>query len=165
MKSRPGADCAKPIGRVSTMNDTARALFRNLDEWVRIGRYPPHGAVFQLDEDHTVKRDQYGNVLGGLRPYWVDVPSFRLVLAAVDTARQDKWPEASAFCAHIGYEEAFSGDQFSKLYKNHDDYVEKVTDAVILLVNGRYMLAADADALLAALRGNKGRQAVLTGGG
>lgn len=161
----PGADCAKPIGRVSTMNDTARALFRNLDEWVRIGRYPPHGAVFQLDEDHTVKRDQYGNVLGGLRPYWVDVPSFRFVLAAVDTARQDKWPEASAFCAHIGYEEAFSGDQFSKLYKNHDDYVEKVTDAVILLVNGRYMLAADADALLAALRGNKGRQAVLTGGG
>jgi len=161
----PDAGCAKPVSSVSTMNDIARAMFRNLDEWVRIGRYPPHGAVFQLNEDHTLKRDQYGNVLGGLRPYWVDVPSFRFVLAADDTAKQDRRPEVSAFCAHTGYQEAFSADQFSKLYKDQDDYVEKVTDAVILLVNGRYMLAADADALLAGLRDTKARQTALTGGG
>jgi hypothetical protein len=142
------ADCGRPVSGVSTMSDIARAMFRNLDEWVRIGRYPPHGAVFQLNEDRTVKRDQYGNVLGGLRPYWTDAPSFKFTL-----------------CAHAGYEEPFSKDQFSKLYKDRDTYVEKVTDAVILLVNSRNMLAEDADALLAGLRENKTRQAALTGGG
>jgi hypothetical protein len=158
------AGCAKPVSRVSGMGDIARAMFRNLDEWVRIGRYPPHGAVFQLGDDHAVKRDQYGNVLGGLRPYWMDVPSFKFVLAAGEPPGRNA-PATALFCAHTGYEEPLSNDIFAKLYKDRDAYVEKVTDAVILLVNGRYMLAADADALLAGLRDAKARQAALAKGG
>jgi hypothetical protein len=149
-------ECAKPVSRVSGMADIARAMFRNLDEWVRIGRYPPHGAAFQLGDDHAMRRDQYGNVLGGLRPYWVDVPSFKFVLGSGETTLS---------CTHAGYEEPLPQDTFAKLYKDRDAYVEKVTDAVILLVNGRFMLAADADALLAGLRDPKARQAALAKGG
>jgi hypothetical protein len=159
------ADCGGPVSRVSSMSDIARAMFRNLDEWVRIGRYPPHGAAFLLNEDRTVKRDQYGNVVGGLRPYWTDAPSFKFTLGAQASSKLDAAALGEPFCAHAGYEEPFSNDQFSKLYKDRDTYVEKVTDAIILLVNGRNMLAEDADALLAGLRENKPRQAALTGGG
>ena len=144
--------CANPVSRLPGMNDFARAVFRNLDEWVRIGRYPPRGKQFQLNDDHTIKRDEYGNAEGGIRAYWVAAPDSAFVPTTAESPDTKPNPVTHAvggFCPVIGHEEPFSKEQFAKLYKDPPDYVSKVTDAEIQLVNDRYLLATDADAELA----------------
>jgi len=123
--------------------DFIRAAFADLDRWERENVPPPAGRVFGLNDDHTLKRDADGTVIGGVRPYWVDVPTSRF---RIDNAPAS--PTGSAVtggvCGQLGYEEPLSRDELHSLYPTHGDFVRKVTEHQAALVKNRYLLSQDA---------------------
>lgn len=144
-------NCADPISRLPGVSDFARAALRNLDDWIRAGRYPPPGKLFELNTDSTIKRDANGNALGGVRPYWTAVPLTTFVPATPDPITGT----VDGFCALMGHEKPLPKEVLSKLYKDQAGYIDKATDIVVALVNAKYMLAADGDAELAEVRKTK----------
>ena len=134
-------DCAKPAE--PGLRYFARAILYDLDRWLRVGGHPPPGAVFELDSAHRIKRDGNGVALGGVGGSWVDAP-----VTSVDAPAQVDI-DGARDCAAVEAQEAFPPDTLAALYKDHEDYVKKVTDDVIRLVNSRYLLPRDGDALIA----------------
>jgi hypothetical protein len=67
------AACAPPVAKLPGRNDFVRAMIANLDDWIRLGLFPPKSPPFERNEDGSLKRDETGTVEGGLRPWWVDV--------------------------------------------------------------------------------------------
>jgi hypothetical protein len=132
-----GPTCAAASDRLPGMRYFARAILADLDRWQRVGGHSPAGAVFDLDGDRRIKRDDNGDALGGVRAFWVDVP--RSAIAA----------KTNDGCDGYVSEKQFPREQSEKLYKDQADYVNKLTDNLIKLVNGNYLLAADADAVIA----------------
>ena len=51
------------------------AMLRNLDLWVRYGIRPPHADPIEVDERRAGVLDEFGNVVGGLRSPYLDVPT------------------------------------------------------------------------------------------
>jgi hypothetical protein len=147
--------CAAPISRLPGVSHFARAALRNLDDWVRVGRYPPPGKVFELNADSTIKRDAHGNAMGGVRPHWTAAPLTTFVPATPASADAKPDPitgTVDGFCALLGHEKPLPKDVVSKLYKDRADYIDKVTDTVVALVNEKYLLPADGDTELAKVR-------------
>jgi hypothetical protein len=131
--------CPAPGAGAPGMRYFARAILADLDKWVRVGGYAPAGAVFETNADHSVRHDDNGYPLGGIRGYWVDVPLARIAYQADDPA--------SGHCGEPAAPPA--KERASKLYKDRADYVTKLTDDLIKLVNGNYMWAADSDRVIA----------------
>ncbi|HEX4506529.1 MAG TPA: alpha/beta hydrolase domain-containing protein [Alphaproteobacteria bacterium] len=129
------APCPAPAGHAPGMQYFLRALLADLDQWLRVGGHAPAGAVLELDADHRIKRDENGNALGGVRSYWVDVPT-----ATVGARDSDGRCGESVV--------PFDKAQTARLYKDRADYVTKLTDDLIKLVNGNYMRAADSDQVI-----------------
>jgi hypothetical protein len=140
------ADCGAAARSEPGLRYFARAILYDLDRWLRVGGHPPPGAMFELDAGHRVKRDGNGIALGGVRADWVDVP-VSSVTAAGDDPPIDI--DGVKSCGALGVVKAFPPDKLTALYKDHADYVNKVTDDVIKLVNGRYLLPRDGDAFIA----------------
>jgi hypothetical protein len=68
------------------MDLVARAVFQAVDGWIASGTAPPRGARFEYDstgegprglmvESRPLARDDDGNVIGGIRTPWVEVPA------------------------------------------------------------------------------------------
>jgi Alpha/beta hydrolase domain len=143
--------CTQPISRYPLGAEMALALDK-LFAWVDKGVAPPHADRFyvdfnpddnktQLDRDRGVMLalDEFGNVRGGIRSTYVDVPvkSYHVpdeaanpripnphrTIAANRAAGQD--PEV-LLCSLADYEVPLSKEQLKKLYKNPQDYAKKV---------------------------------------
>lgn len=143
--------CDGPISNSPTMNEVARVSLRNLDEWIRIGYHPPEGEVFNLDGAGEIARDEHGNALSGFRSHATEVPN------SAFSPRSESSPSAApgvlgGDCAQFGYDQPFSSGLVEILHGDSRTYLEKATDAVILLVNSRRLLKIDADAYLGELR-------------
>lgn len=96
--------------------------WRNLDQWVRTGKQPPHGVFLReaanaSDEPGAAfQLDQHGNALGGVRTPYLDVPTAKIVGYRV-----------GAFgCQFDGYAVPFDSAKLKALYPTHADYVRKV---------------------------------------
>jgi Alpha/beta hydrolase domain len=108
------------------------AALRNLDLWVRYGVKPPHADPIQVVNGAGVL-DQFGNVVGGLRSPYLDVPT-------------STWFGSTAgpsFCFIAGHEEPFDAARLAQLYPTHGAYVRAVVRDTVRLVRGRYITAAD----------------------
>lgn len=82
--------------------------------------------------------DAYGNVTGGLRSPFVDVPT-------------STWYGSStgaSFCSIAGHEVPFDAARLHSLYPNHGAYVRAVVRDVGALVAQRYLTPADGLALI-----------------
>jgi hypothetical protein len=130
--------CAKPVSRTANTGAFLRAALSDLDWWMRSGRWAPAGKRFELAEDGSIKRDEKGTAKGGVRMSWVDVP-----LAGFPAGAGD------GICQGYQTEVPLPKEQVTKLYANRNAYVERLKDVLIPLVNGRYLLTADADAEIA----------------
>jgi hypothetical protein len=109
------------------------AILRNLELWVRYGIRPPHADPIQVVNGQPVL-DEHGNVVGGVRSPYVDVP----------TATWHGNATGASFCFIAGWEEPFSPDKLQALYPTHGAYVRKVVRSALELTAARFITRLDA---------------------
>lgn len=113
------------------------AMLTNLDQWVRDGTPPPHGSPIVVQNGAPVL-DRFGNVVGGLRSPYLDVPT-------------STWFGSStgpSFCVIAGHEVPFSKDLLQQIYPNHSAYVRAVTKDTRALVKQGFITRQDGDLLI-----------------
>ena len=108
------------------------AALRNLDQWVRSGIAPPHAQPITVANGAPVL-DRFGNVQGGLRSPFLDVPTSTWFGSST----------GASFCFIAGHEVPLSQIVLDGLYKNHGDYVAKVAKDAFSLVAQRFLTAED----------------------
>ena len=109
------------------------AALQNLDLWVRHRLPPPHGEPIRLAAGNVPVLDAVGNVTGGLRSPFVDVPT---------STWFGSTPGAS-FCFIAGHEEKLDPAQLDALYPSHGAYVRAVVRDVGRLVARRFLTLHD----------------------
>jgi Alpha/beta hydrolase domain len=129
--------CKLPLSTLPGWSLALRSILHNVDFWIRTGTPAPPGAAFELVKNSAIKRDNYGNALGGLRSDWVDVPISTVLPSTPGPAR----------CEQFGHTIPFAKAELLKLYGNRGNYVTKVEDDVFALASNRYMRNEDASAL------------------
>jgi len=112
------------------------AALQNLDLWVR-DKLPPPRAEPILVRDATPLPlpvlDEFGNVRGGLRSPYVDVPTSTWLGTAT----------GASFCFIAGYEIPFDQALIDELYPTHGAYVRAVQRNVRDLVADRFLTRED----------------------
>jgi hypothetical protein len=108
------------------------AMLDNLIAWVRDDVAPPSAGVIPVVNGAPVV-DEFGNVVGGLRSPYLDVP----------TSTWFGSQEGGGFCFIMGYEDPLERAQLAALYRNHRDYVRQVTASVEALVAARIITPYD----------------------
>ena len=108
------------------------AMIRNLDLWVRHGIAPPRAAPITV-ADNAPMLDEFGNVQGGLRSPFVDVP----------TATWNGSSTGESFCFIAGHEVPFDAARLRELYPSHGAYVRAVVRSVAELVGQRFLTLPD----------------------
>lgn len=165
--------CKYPISRYPMGSEMAVALDK-LFEWVDKGVAPPHADRFYVDFNPDNKSkldrdkgsllalDEFGNVKGGIRNTYVDVPvkSFHVP----DEALDPRLPNASHFivarringqdpdaqlCGLSNFEVAMTKDRLKKLYKSPKDYYAKVARRYDELVKQGWALPVYREMVLA----------------
>jgi hypothetical protein len=109
------------------------AILRNLEWWVRYGIRPPHADPIQVVNGQPVL-DEHGNVVGGVRSPYLDVP----------TATWHGNATGASFCFIAGWEEPFSAQKLQALYPTHRIYVRKVARSAFELTRDRFITLPDA---------------------
>jgi len=165
--------CKYPISRYPMGAEMAVALDK-LFAWVEKDVAPPHADRFyvdfnpdnkpKLDRDKgsLLALDEFGNVRGGIRNTYVDVPvkSFHVPNEGADprisnpnhfiAARRINGQDPDAQLCGLGnFETALSRDQLKKLYKNPKDYYNKVAQRYDQLVKEGWALPVYRDMVLA----------------
>ncbi len=113
------------------------AILRNLDRWVRKDVPPPHGSPIVVDDGQPVL-DEFGNVQGGLRSPYLDVPT-------------STWYGSStgaSFCFIAGHEVPFSPEKLRALYPTHRAYVAAVVKDTNALVRQGFITDYDGRMLI-----------------
>jgi hypothetical protein len=107
-------------------------ILRNMEAWIQLGTAPPHETQpFVTDSTGKPILDVYGNFQGGVRNPWVDEPLVSRVAEGTG-------------CLFWGYMVPLSGATLQSLYRDHADYVAKVTNETNELVRERWMTQDDA---------------------
>ena len=95
---------------------TCDVAIRHVHRWINGGEAPPLQSRIEFETtgaSPTIKRDRYGNALGGVRLPDLDAPIAQYVGSTKDSA----W---------LGQTFPFSRDQLKALYPTHQDYVARV---------------------------------------
>jgi hypothetical protein len=117
------------------------AIFHNLDVWVRKGIPAPRAEQIQVDGGKPVL-DKFGNVTGGVRSPFVDVPT-------------STWfgnSTGESFCRIAGHEVPFDTARVKDLYPTHSVYEHAVAEDVAKLVAARFLIREDGDDLIEAAK-------------
>jgi hypothetical protein len=113
------------------------AMLNNLDVWVRKGVTPPTASPIEV-VGNTPVVDQFGNVVGGLRSPYLDVPASTWFGSAT----------GASFCFIAGWERPFTQAQLDALYASHHEYVGQVSASVDALVAARIITTYDGRRIL-----------------
>ena len=126
----------------------------NMENWVRDGTPPPHGAIIQTDASGVV-RDANGNALGGVRTPYVDVPVKRYSPYSGFCPTCPNTPglcgynptticgSCSNWCVILGNVAPFDETKLENLYKNHGGYVSKFVKNTQQLFKNGWVTEAD----------------------
>lgn len=133
-----------PYSRVP-FRDVMDAAFEHLVTWVREDRPPPRAEPLQVKTmlpELEFARDEFGNVLGGIR----------LAAHAVPVAKNTGMNSGTEnrFCFLYGSHEPFPEALLDQLYPTHSDYVAKVRRVVGENLADGYILPAAAERTLRA---------------
>lgn len=113
------------------------AAWRALDEWVRKGIPAPHAEPIRVENGKPVL-DEFGNLQGGVRSPFVDVPA-------------STWFGSStgeSFCFIAGHENPIDPARLRRLYLDHKTYERQVAGDVTRLVKERWITPKDGDQLI-----------------
>ncbi|MBN9188362.1 alpha/beta hydrolase domain-containing protein [Microbacterium sp.] len=149
------------------LDEVARALFALLDRWMRTGAVPPRAPRFSwsdplttrtipvLGTAHDLARDEVGNVIGGIRPPWVDVPlsvylphstpvAGRFV---VDDPKGSPDELAAAQAGLLGYALPLPEERIRSRYADEADYLAQLDRSIARLVSEGYLCEPEAGRL------------------
>ena len=113
------------------------AILENMELWIRKGVPPPRAAPIEVADGKPVL-DTHGNVIGGVRSPYVDVPTSTWFANAT----------GESFCRLAGYEVPFSAEQLAALYPTKAAYVGAVEASVAALVKQRFVTREDGRAVV-----------------
>lgn len=116
--------CEMPAYSTVPFRDVMDAAFSHLVTWVKEGIAPPIGDPLQVSRimpELEFARDEFGNILGGIRLAEHAVPT------ATNTGMNTG---ANRFCFLYGAHQPFSEETLQSLYSSHSEYVRKVTEVV-----------------------------------
>jgi hypothetical protein len=114
------------------------AAWSNLVDWVRKDIPAPRAEPIRVENGKAVL-DAFGNVMGGVRSPFVDVP----------TATWSGASTGESFCFIAGHEKPFDPAGIKELYRDQKTYARKVTTNVQKLVKERWITRADGAQLIA----------------
>ena len=132
--------CKNPISRFPLAVYMSVAL-HHLVAWTDKGTLPPHADRIYIDyntdnDGSLMALDEYGNVKGGIRNPYVDVPvkSYHVPNSGAEPPIKDPHPFIKArgeaaqnqLCGLANYEVPLSSEQLKKLYKDKKDYQTRV---------------------------------------
>jgi Alpha/beta hydrolase domain len=127
-------DCALPPYSRVPFRDVMNAAFEHLVTWIRDDVAPPTAEPLQLRRmmpEVEFARDEYGNVLGGIR----------LAEHVVATAKNTGMNSGSnRFCFLYGSHQPFEQEILDSLYSSHEAYVNAVREVVQQNVEDGYIL-------------------------
>lgn len=109
----------------------------HLIDWVTKGTVPPRGARLEQTDAGEMIRDEHGNVRGGIRSPWVEVPTARIIASPPVTSGEDRSR------AQMGIQQNFSREKLVSLYGTREAYLAKFTSSIDSLVAGGWITAAD----------------------
>jgi hypothetical protein len=137
--------CTHPIvAETPGRAHVVRALYAALDQWVRENKNPPNTRLFLLDPEHMPVRDpQNGNIVGALRPSWINVPTTRFAID--NSAAAPTSPLSAATCKFYGYHVPFPKTRLAELYRDRADYLDRVSQHLDRMVQQRYLLPEEAE--------------------
>jgi hypothetical protein len=117
------------------------AILRNLDAWVVAGTPAPQAEQILVVDGKPVL-DRFGNVVGGIRSPFVEVPT-------------STWfgnSTGPSFCRIAGHEVPLDRALLRTLYPTPDDYVRAVSASVARLVAEGFIVQEDGEQLIADAR-------------
>jgi hypothetical protein len=143
-------DCGAPINS-GPQHYVMNAAVHALAQWAAGGDPPtsaPRAEVVEVEIDpdaegrqasHAAVTDDYGNILGGVRTAWVDVPIARLTGDPVG---------GSSFCGLFGTTTRFDDDTLAELYPTKADYLDAMTSSIEQSVTDGFLRPLDAELIL-----------------
>jgi hypothetical protein len=120
------------------------AAFADLTTWVDGGAPPPEAPRIDTSTSGAILRDSFGNALGGVRTPFLDVPT--ATYTPIDTVAHATM--FAPFCILYGYNTPFSQSTLKSLYRNHGQYVSRVTREANRLVRAGFWLRPDAQQVI-----------------
>ncbi len=130
------ADCDYPISQLA-LGPYVRSALDHLSHWVDGGTPPPPSQYIELNAPNDVKRDMFGNALGGIRPPELQVPIGTYL----------PFNSGPQLCIFTGSFMMFTPEELDALYPNHGKYVNPVSKASNNLRKVGFLLPADAEAI------------------
>jgi hypothetical protein len=118
-----------------------RAAFRHFHSWLEGGPPPPPQAriEFESADPPTIRRDQYGNALGGIR-----LPDFAVPIRQHRGRNDGDMPQAL-----FGYSRPFIAAELHQLYPNRKAYLDRWQAALDRGVAEGFILSEDMPAMKA----------------
>lgn len=133
------------------------AMYKNMERWVIKGIVPPRGEPIKVKDGegtqtsifgNTIKAsfetDVHGNVLGGIRSPYLDVPTATYYESAT-------LKDGYAYAWSFGHQDDFSSEKLQKLYGvvgTHQNYVAKVKASVKKLLSQKWLEPTEANKII-----------------
>ena len=134
--------CTQQIN-TGPQHEVVQAAFTEFADWVTHGTPPATPSPFRLSSTRppSLALDTHGNVIGGVRTPWVDVP--------VSTLSGAPPAGASTVCSLFGSTTPFSPATLTALYGSEAKYQQQYQRSLDDSIHGGYIVAADRASLLA----------------
>jgi hypothetical protein len=117
------------------------ALLEITDRWIRGDQAPPPSELLELTEDplgnKLIVLDADGNAIGGIRPPTLEVPLGTYLSSN----------PGPAFCRLFGAFVPFDDAEIASRYRNHGQYVRRMSEETNRAVRERFLLRPDAQTL------------------
>jgi len=134
-------ECDSPINS-GPQHFVVKAALAALNRWIRTGDEPPTAPRLEIaGSPAEFVLDEFGNVLGGIRTPYVDVP-----IATLSGLGQS----GVGFCFIFGTTVPFDAETLASLYPDHETYVTAVNEATDLAVEAGFILEPDGQLIKAA---------------
>ena len=136
--------CSLPVSDFPWGGMAAMGL-DHLIQWVDHGIVPPHAAPLEFDNNiandgSRLALDKNGNVKGGVRNTYVDVP-----VAQYGVPNAGATPAAQFNCSIAGWRVAFDQETLNDIYRNKGSYISAINRRLMELVREGWMLPEYAD--------------------
>ena len=137
-RTRPGGKIDNPL----TYRPVVSAAYRHMHAWLAEGVPPPSQPRidYAADDPPSIRRDQVGNALGGVRLPELEAP------IAEYRGRDDT---VEGLGALYGWKRPFTRDELRALYASRETYAKTYVDAVDRLVASGALRPEDAPAMKA----------------